>query len=498
MKLGFLGVFTILVFVGVSLGIGALVFFPAQNGVEVSQSQQQARVVVPRVPDFRVNELDLLSEIFVIEDDLTSKVPLEDGEIVVAVLTDFFDGGPVEKQFVAYRNLVEVESPIHLTFIDYDMATRSYVRQWNARTVATRPGTVRLQTMDLLGDRSLCILVFGMNRNGENTISIFRRNDPQTDEYFTKIFELAIDGTITVRETVRSWAQQGGQDTGGSFAISAFGRDLGSANILDQVEIVFAYNELTDAYEESDRTRIPGSQVEQRRVRELLGNARLFEQFVSGLWYHESSSGAGAASGDRNQYIYFDPPSREIIFYGDGIQQIFNWRNSTATRYGLHIFGQNVSVANLRRSINIELESLDTIRINVREDIRLSVAIGAPWDGTYRKVNPPERRAINPPARTSRINAAFDSRIGRIDFHPNGTFELSSSSNTIQGRYIFFDVNGEELLELRPDDRSEFTREVFLVESEDQDGNMLLSHVRIGSRGITRLHERPVALTLVD
>ena len=492
MKISFLKILTIAVFGLIGLGIIVMVIFPFQNNTNSSQSEQQARVVIPRVPDFSTLQTDSITEHFILEEDLTSKIPLADGEIIVSVLTDFFDGGPVEKQFVAFRNLVEVESPIYLTFIDYEMATRRYTRVWNGRTAASRLGTIQIQTMDLLGDRSHCVLVFGMNARDENTLTIFRKNPVPNREIFSRIFELSVDGSIDVRETQRAYAYQIGHNTGESFNISALIWDNESSNILDQIEVIYSFNANTGVFEEINRTRIPGSQVEQRRVRELLGNPLLFEQFITGLWHFTSPQG----DSERNQYVYFDPPNREIIFYGDGIQQIFTWRNSTATRYGLHIISQNISIANLRRSIDIELESLDSIRIRVREDIRLRFNIGNPWDGSYIQVGQIEQSPPPPPV-ISHINASFDSRIGRIHFFPYGTFEIGSRNDLSQGIYTFFRINGEELLEFRLNGASEQQgREVFLVENGDQ--GMVLNQIRLGARGITRLHEGPITLTPVD
>ncbi|MCL2008727.1 MAG: pallilysin-related adhesin [Treponema sp.] len=491
MKGSFSKTLTIIVFALCAIGIGALVLFPSRDSSADDTGEQQARVIIPRVPDFNTGETDEIFDFFFLEDGQTSKVPLGDSEVVVAVLTDYFDGGPVEKQFVAYRNLAASESPIYLTFIDYDMLFRSYTRLWTARTAAVLPGTVRLQTLDLLGDRSLCVMLFGMNSSGENTLTIFQRN-PSTGRdqtaAFRRIFELSIDGTINIRETPRSFGYLSGQSQGESFAISAFGRDEESDNILDQVEIIYNYFPSVGEFRETGRTRIPGTQVEQRQVRELLGNPGQFEEFIAGLWHFVTPQGVV----NSNQYVYFDPSNREVIFYSDGIQQIFSWRNYTSTRYGLHIFGQNLSIANLRRSIDVELESLETVRIRVREDIRLRFSAVNPWDGSYRKAGPPAQTYTQTPA-SGRIDSVYDSRLGRLKFSVDGSYEIDSYAGTSRGIYTFFHINGDEILELRTNGNREPEREVYLVEYEDDLVN--LHPIRLGSRGIVRLHERPITLT---
>ena len=480
------------------------IFFSARKG----SFEQQARIVIPQNVSDGIEDSYNPAELIAREDSLAAKAPLLEGEAIITLLNGNFEGGPVENQFVAYRNLLELDNPIYLCYIEYDEASRSYKRAWNAQTAATRPGTISLYTMDLLGDRSVCVLLSGVNSLGEHTLTIFRKNPSPNRrgvsldfELFSKIAEFRIDGTITVREAERSQAYQLGLSSGQSYTISAFGRDFESANIMDQVEIVYAYNERNGLYEQTNIIRIPGTQIEQRRVRELLGNPAVFEEFVTGLWYYMTPEGTI----DRHQYIYFDPPGREIIFYGDETQQVFNWQNSTSTRLGIYVSSQNISITTLRRSIDIELESLESIRVRVFEDVRLNIkSVNAPWDGSYKKAGPPENsvQRERTPGYTF-IEAQYDGSIGKLYFSSSGNFELVSGSAVKQGKYSFFYMNNMELLELRSFGASGLERETYLVageqgpdETKSPRQSLSLLRVRIGARGIERLHEGSISLTL--
>jgi len=495
-----LRILTIAIFVVCAGGIAALVILPSPWDIKSSRVEQQARVVIPRSLRINPDDIDNPAEYLAREDSLYSKVPLDDGEVLVTVLTGFFDGGPVEKQFVAYRNLLEIDSPIYITFIDYNQESRSYERIWSAQTAATKPGTVSLSTRDLIGDKSICVLLGGMNAQDQHTLTIFRKipqgqGETQND-LFRKIAEFSIDGSISVKETERSVSYQSGQGTGASFTISAFGRDNDSSNILDQVEITYTYNVSSGVYEQTRSVRIPGSQVEQRRVREILGSRRAFEEFITGLWYYVTPQGKI----DRNQYIYFSPSSQEIIFYGDQILQVFNWTNSIATRYGLYVASQNISVTTLKRTIDIELESLESIRIRVQEDVRLKISVNNTWDGSYSKAPPPENRTVSSPV-NAYLDAWYDGPIGKIHFFPNGSYELTNGNIFRRGKYAFFYFSNQELLELNPESNSS-SREIYIVEGETSDGqtrkNLILSRIRLGSNGIERLHERAITLTLAS
>ncbi|MDR0998596.1 MAG: pallilysin-related adhesin [Treponema sp.] len=491
----------------IALGLGLAItqprerFFPGKN-----REWQPSRLVIPRSPGDENLETGPSAEQLAFEDSLNTKAALAEGEIMVSILNRDFDGDGMEEQIIAYRNLLESESPVYLAYTSYQETEGIYKRIWNAPTAATRPGTVSLYTQDLVGDRSVCILLAGMNSGGEYTLTVFRgipSENAGPQPVFSKIAELEIEGTVSIQESERPLAYQQGLTRGQSFPIIAYSHDRESENILDQVETTYTYNPARGVYEQSQVVRIPGSQIEQRRLRELLsGKAGVFEEFVSDLWYYVSPQGTL----DSRQYIYFDPSSREIIFFGDEAQQVFTWQHSASTRYGLYVTSQNISITTLRRIIDIELESLDSIRIKVFEDVRLNIRVSNSWDGSYRRARTTEKTEAQDavPLRPY-IDRVYDSAMGRIRFSGNGNYELSSGGTVKRGRYAFFTMGDREVLELRAETRApagEDPRETYLVERiAGEDGteeNLSLSEIRIGSMGIQDLHEASINLRLIQ
>jgi hypothetical protein len=496
---------TVAVFTACAIGIVIIAvapFGPAQKRHE----QRRTRLIIPRETG-EAGRNSTGVERMTYEDNVSMKVPLNDGEMLIAVLNHDFDGDTVEEQVVAYRSLFETESPVYIAYIGYDERSGAYRRQWNAATAATRPGTVSLYTQDLIGDRNACILLTGMNGRGEHTMTVFRQNrEAEQDRLFTKIAELRIDGSITVQEAERSQAYQQGISNGRAYTIAAYGHDYESANMLDQKEIIYTFNPENGLYGQSKVTIIPGSQIEQRRLRELLSGAPgVFENFINDLWYYVSPQGTV----DKSQYIYFDPANREIIFFGDETQQVFTWQHSTTTRYGLYISSQNISVSTLRRFLDIELESLDSIRLRVFEDVHLKIAVNASWDGSYRRAGTlPKNTAPSETAIKSYIDAMYDSSMGRLRFYGNGIYELTSGGSVRKGRYVFFRVDGRDLLELHPEpearggDGNTAPRLIYQVESarKNEPGSfpaesLSLSRVRLGAMGIQDIHEGLITLT---
>ncbi|MDR2096771.1 MAG: pallilysin-related adhesin [Treponema sp.] len=509
MKGNFTKIITIIVFLFTALCIAVLMiypdFFSAQKNERV---RRQTRVVLPQTALVNVNMQDT-AERLAYEESMNIKASLDEGEILVSVLNDNFDGDPMEEQIAAYRMVIEDKNPVYIAYIDFDESLGEYRRVWNAQTAVNYAGAVAIYTQDLIGDHSPCVLVSGMNGEGRHTLTVFRKTPAELEENvpFIKIAEIRMEGTITVQETNRTQAYQMGIANDKSFSIVAYGHDNESTNILDQIEIIYAYNTESGFYEESKVRRIPGIQIEQQRVRELLSGKRgVFEDFIDGLWYYVDTEGMI----DSRQYIYFNPANHEIIFYGDEVQQIFTWQNSNTTRYGLHITSQNISVTTLRRSLDIEIESLERIRVKVFEDVRLKLSVNALWDGSYRKAPSREitaSKTIAAPA--THIDASYEGSIGRIRFFPDGFYELNSRGNIRKGKYSFFLFNDKKLLELRPQEPVAApggARETFLIadavyEQEETSGegpreSLSLLPVRLGVRGIQDLREGTISLLL--
>jgi len=450
------------------------------------------------------------------------KAPMESGELVISVLNFDFDNSGFEDQVVAFRAGASQgnggESPVSIAFFAFYERAAGYRRVWDLPTAATEPGTVSLFTLDLLGDRNNVIIVTGMNYKNEHTMTVFRRgpfNDPSRP--FDVIADIRIDGSVAVREVQRSLAYQQGIARGQPFTIVASGRDPESDNILDRIELSYAFNQANGIYQRSGRVRIPGARIEQDRVRAILSGAPgVFENFISDIWYHVTPEGTI----DRDQFIFFDPSGREIIFFGEDSQQIFVWQHSNTTRQGIFISSYNSTVTAMRRRVNIELESMDSIRVTVTDDRRQRVGIPPPWSGSYRRAGAVLRAMSEENlAMAPHKDAIFDSPIGRLRFMPNGEFELSAHGSFSRGRYIFFQASGRDLLELRPHQDYLGTpvsatpggnaerRQVFHVTSISRNAQgrpdaapqyMSLSRVRLGASGIHDLHEAQIVLTRAE
>ncbi|MCL2210006.1 MAG: pallilysin-related adhesin [Treponema sp.] len=424
----------------------------------------------------------------------TAKIPLEDNETIITVFTRENETYYTEEQFIVFTRISDTAREVFLTYIGFDEQSRRYTRMWDVPAAAARPETISLFSQDLIGDRNNCIIITGMNNQNEHTITIFRKIFPAVNQAYRKIAEIQIDGSIKILETPRTNAYQQGITNGQSFNIAAYGHDNTSNNILDQIETIYSFNPENGQYEQTGISRIPGSQIEQRQLREILSGAPgVFENFINDLWYYVSPQGTV----DSKQYLYFNSSSREIIFYGDETQQVFHWQNSTPTRYGLYVRSQNISISTLLRFIDIELESLESIRLRVIEDVQLKITANTTWDGSYRKAGIAMFYQTVPSIKPAK-DAFYDSTWGRLQFKKTGEYIITSGSTTRRGHYVFYAVDGQELLELRPTDGYENKNRLVYKAEDAPNSSTLLSPVRIGTAGIQDLFETPVILTPVN
>ena len=485
MTRGHFKVFTIIVFLLTAGVIGALVFMPGDLFSSKNREIQKTKVVIPQVMGTGGETMHLTYG----EDIQALRLTLEEDEIPVAVLTRDFNSDSYDEQVIAYRILQDIDSPIYITYAEYDNQHETYYRQWNASTAATKPGTLILYSEDLIGDGGICILVSGMNGAGEQTLTVFRKIDSES-EPFIKIAEFRIEGSIAVEETDYTRRTQER-----SLTIATYGRDYSSSNLMDQIEVKYAFNPVNGLYEQSSMVKIPGTQIEQMRVGELLnGDPVRFESFIDGLWYQ--------GDGKSRKYVFFNTVTRELIFYDNNSQEVFVWQNSNATRFGIHINSWNVSLTKLRRTINVELVSLESIRLRVFQDAYLRSGPNVIWDGFYLRL--PAAETVRENHKTfPYIDGRYTGEDGIITFNKDGSYRLDpltgSSELSRQGHYVFFTMDENQLLELRTEsgnggtkENRESARETYKITWDEE--TLTLNRVRIGTRGVQELYEVPIVL----
>lgn len=475
---------------------------PSENeGINVIP---QTRIIAPLTSGVREQDERLVdSESLAIDDLMSPKIALGSDEQLVSIITQDIYGDQMDEQIIAVRNPDQADSQVYLILVEYDEYTNGYHRMEKVATSITRPRTFSMFTRDLLGDRSTCVIASGMNSTGEQVMAIFRlrRSIPGTvlaEVNMQRILSLVTDGSITIQETERSQAYLQGYTAGIPFNISTYSRDSESANVLDQIETIYSWEAGSGRYERSGTARIAGAQIEQKMLHEILdGTAEKFEQFLDGMWTRLDRDGSSNALASES--LYFDLQRRELTFQTGNNQEVYTWQNPIPMRYGLYMTCRNMSIPTLRRLINIELSSMDTIRIRVREDIRIKLGFGGQWESLYQKSSTDK-------GSQGSVNGSLSYELGgeyrngeiSLVMYPDMRYVYRSPSFSREGVFSQFSAGSSTLVEFRPAIEENGERGTYTVSQElgtNGTVELILDHVRLGVRGMERLYERPLRFT---
>ncbi|MDR3302910.1 MAG: hypothetical protein LBS86_00690, partial [Treponema sp.] len=136
----FFRILTPLVFLGIAVGIGKLVLFP-QNGVSGASEVGESRFARIMTPAQRVVDEEPQAEATI--------VPLDQDETLVRVMAYDFDPElPGEEQLLVSRKNAQKDNLLSVTYL------ANGARLWTVTTPITRPWTVAMDSIDVLGNHA--------------------------------------------------------------------------------------------------------------------------------------------------------------------------------------------------------------------------------------------------------------------------------------------------------------------------------------------------------
>lgn len=488
------------------IGLLAALLFLVSCGTDSQKPQpvEKAKIVVPIGGNSESGNAPSPVGADVTQEILTPKVPIPKEDNLLQVINVNLDLDQSEEQILVLKNKDKADSPIRIAVADFDNVRNEYVMSWKHATGATNIRTFTVTTEDIIGDHNLEIICAGMNSNGEQTLDIFRKAHPPTgvNLYYSEIFSIAVRGTIEIERHERSKAYKLGQKNGTSYSIVTYSKDPKGEHIGDLLKRTYNWKYQTNIYVETDRQKIPGKQIDDRRLNALYSKgAAAFERFLSGPWFKASNGSSGGAvdptastTDTSNTILYFDPEKRKITFYTGDVMEVYHWENSYRTLYNrLIIRGYNELVQYIKAQI-----SLSVVSIN-----RIEVYSPSEWAGSYQKLTESMQQSLikraNTPFKKPGLSGRYtNANGGKIDFNAP-RFVLEETGTKRSGGFSVFGY-GVPVIEfqfLSPGGIVESTRSYKFEYSEEQSKTRIIRKLvlvpgKLGIHGFVATGDPPI------
>jgi len=383
----------------------------------------------------------------------TSSIPLEANETLLDLYSFNLDFDDEEEQILVILESDDPTGVVWIVLADYSPYSRKWTRSWKGGTLVTKVKTFQVSVYDLIGDHNLNIVCSGMNDVNEQTMTIYWKstdNEREQGTTFLKIFEQA--GSAVVVESIdRPESYKLGQSNADSWPISVWRADASSGNYLDQLKETWQWSFIDRAYNLSSTEQIAGAVIARKMAETILdGTVETFETFLDGTWYKESSDPLSSSA----LFITFQSRDDTVMFSGEGLIEVYEWENSNPTRYGLYIASRNQSVVNLRRLMDIELASTDSVQVRVFQDYRIKADIAGKWDGRYRRLSEEMAKAFKRTqsmASSAEIDLTgkYEADDGTKLVCTGNTYTLESTQGIENGTYTLFELDGKIVMDMR-------------------------------------------------
>lgn len=435
----------------------------------------------------------------------TSSIPLEHNETLLDLYSFNLDFDDEEEQILVIRESDDPKGIIKVVLADYSPLSRKWTRSWKGSSLVTKNKTFQVSVNDLIGDHNLNIVCTGMNDSNEQTMTIYWKSqelDQKQGTTFLKVFEQS-GSAVIVEEVERPDSYKLGQSNADSWPISVWKADPSSGNYLDQLKELWRWSFTDKAYILISTESIPGASIARKKAESILdGTADTFKMFLDGTWYKESIDPLSPTA----QFITFQSRDESLLFSGDGLIEVYAWENSNPTRYGLYIASRNQSVRNLRRLMDIELASADSINVRVFQDYRIKADISGRWDGRYRKLGAEIATAFKRvPAMAmtgmTDLTGVYESDAGIKLVLEGATYRMEAVTGVQAGSIAIYTLDGKTVLDMRqaqPNGASP-ARRSWIAESTQKsnpDGTLQkllsLQEVKIGILGIEPSQDQPI------
>ena len=462
--------FYIIIFSVIAVFIAGLFVFQRNNKKEtVELNQNRSKIVIPKTNQSE-NNVNEETEPSKSTESFNSFISLNPTETVISTISVDFNNDTYDDEVALIRRA----GSEYVCIVPgvYNNETSSYDRLPEISTLITRANTMSVYAYDITGDHRISLIYQGIDDEDNSVMQIFIYTEDNQKPEFLLIGDFISDDTIFIQQVDRADSYELSSAHGESCSVwvysskpSATGDDDKKA--MDQIQSEYKWNNGAQKYELAREIVIPANKLAARELSRIQdGSLETFAEFLNGLWYKTSNVDK------KIRYFYFDYANKEIIQYYGNIQEIYVWGVSRVRHNGIYISSVNSSISNLHRRYDVNLISLDEIKIYTRDDVNLIINEDNLWDGNYKKVS---LQSTFDEQKTEDVEGEIRAEIEKgpswatadtlasITFEDN-IYTLKTDKGTERGFYTTMTAGSRIAIQFRSDSQISSLSEVYVLE----------------------------------
>ncbi len=470
----------------------AIVFLIAQQYFDFSSSQSviQANNFTNAINT--EENANSQSDVMPDGEEISVLIPLFPDEVLVTVLPVDFNLDNYADQIVAVKN--SESNFIKVVIGVYNPLFAAYERSYELQTQIQQTNTFSIDVLDITGTHTNSLIINGYSQTNEAILQAWLSTSTTSSVNLKLIADFRADGTIFITQNTRSSSYAFSSENGDSFPIWVYTSDPSSPQgSLDQLQIMYDWDETSLQYEQVSQTRILGRNINAQELAKIQdGTEKTFGAFLSDTWMHSTSPL------NPPPYISFDYENKAITFLNDDTAEIYIWENSILRRNGILIYVTNRNIPALLRRVDITLISVDEIRVKSTDALTMIASPNTTWDGNYKKqqidstgvqVTEPSTEAsamdITNTLRTT-TEKVWETDNGDTLTFTNSAYTVKNNAFQENGVYTIFSVYGEQLIQFKSTQNESalfngFYRVSVIEENETTSRQVVFSPVRIGA-----------------
>jgi len=294
---------------------------------------------------------------------------------ILALLDGNLDLEQSDEQVLVALPLDKPDSSLQLMIASTNPIRNQYDIVWKEPLSTRTLTSITLRSDDLTGNGRSDIIVTGFDEKGRHVTDIFAVPKKGEIRDFRKVFSLGVKGNIDIITEERTPGYYSGLSAGIPYKIIVQKKDPDSKNSMDLIETEWIWESGTFLYKQGQSKKIKGETLQEERIAQVYtGDVSVYESYLRGAWYRETGNGSFM------DMLYFDPETREILFYNGSIEEVFTWgisHRTTAKR--LYTRVSNAIIPSMFDTVSVSAESYDRIEL---------WRAATNWNGVYRRLSP--------------------------------------------------------------------------------------------------------------